>query len=334
MRISAGSIVTACALSVALLVAGCAGHGVKEARMGEEVYLLPAAAPGPDPFTGSTVTTPTAPRPATPAASSADPAATGPPGASSSAPALPAALVAVPLRAVRVVSGATPGLYGGTAGVSGCDVERQIAYLTADRAKGAAFAGVAGVAVSGLRGYLRGLTPVVLRADTRVTDHGYRAGKEAGYQAVLQAGTAVLVDDRGLPRVRCACGNPLTPPAQAGTGFGARGSAWSAYRPSQVMAVTPAPRAVTRITLVSADPRTWIERRIGHDVRRDRIVPAPAWATAPPDDGRDAPDAAPPYTSAPPGGGPLPVPDGTAHPPPGAVPGAADGGATAHVPDG
>ncbi|GHF01088.1 hypothetical protein GCM10018785_74850 [Streptomyces longispororuber] len=60
--------------------------------------------------------------------------------------------------------------------------------------------------------YLRGLTPVVPRADTRVTGHGCRDGRATGHQAVLQARTAVLVDDRGLPRVRCACGNPLLPP--------------------------------------------------------------------------------------------------------------------------
>ncbi|GAP52775.1 serine/threonine protein kinase [Streptomyces azureus] len=58
----------------------------------------------------------------------------------------------------------------------------------------------------------------MLRADTGVTNHGFRAGRAAVLQAVLQAGTAVLVDDRGVPRVRCACGNPLRPPvAMRGT---------------------------------------------------------------------------------------------------------------------
>ncbi|MGW3173835.1 DUF6777 domain-containing protein [Streptomyces sp. NPDC001153] len=300
MRIPAGSIAIACALSVALLVAGCARPGVKEARIVEDVYLLPAGAQGPDPFTGSTVTAR-----ATSGAGRADPAATGPPGAGSSPPALPAGLVVVPLPAIRVLSGETPGLYSGTARVAGCDVERQIRYLTADRAKADAFARSAGVPARGLRGYLRGLTPVVLRADTRVTDHGYRDGDGVGYQAVLQAGTAVLVDNRGVPRLRCACGNPLGAPAPAdGAGFGARGSAWSGYRPGQVIAVKPAPRAVTSITIVNAGTRTWIERRIGHDVRDDQVVPPPAWATAAP--GRDpgpadtvSPGTTPPYPTPP-----------------------------------
>lgn len=305
MRIPTGSIVMACALSVALLVAGCFRPGVRAVRLGEELYLLPAAARGPDPFTGSTVTGATAPGPpdagGTTAPGPRGVGATGPPLASSSGPALPAALVAAPGGAVRVLSGATPGLYGGTAGVAGCDVERQIGYLTADRARGDAFARAAGVPASGLPGYLRGLTPVVLRADTRVTSHGYRAGQAVVHQAVLQAGTAVLVDDRGVPRVRCACGNPLGRPAPARAGLGARGSAWNGYRPGQVIAVTPAPRAVTTLTIVNAETRTWIQRRIGHDVRHDRVVPAPAGATA--------------ALPRPRRNGPVPPPDTTGRPP-------------------
>ncbi|MGW2646902.1 DUF6777 domain-containing protein [Streptomyces sp. NPDC001393] len=295
MRIPAGSIVMACALAAALLVAGCARPGVKEARVGEEVYLVPAAAPGPDPFTASTVTAPTRT-----GGGRADPAAIAPPTEGPSPPALPAGLVAVPLGAMRVVSGETPGRYGGTARVAGCDVERQIGYLTADRAGAEAFARAAGVAASGLPGHLRGLAPVVLRADTRVTHHGCRAGQPVAHQAVLQAGTAVLVDNRGVPRVRCACGNPLGSPAQAAGGFWARGSAWSGYRPGRMIAVTPAPRAVTSITIVNAETRTWIERRIGYDVRHDPVVPAPAGATAAPY-GAPAPadTAAPPGTARP-----------------------------------
>ncbi|MEV5878949.1 DUF6777 domain-containing protein [Streptomyces sp. NPDC052101] len=337
MRIPTGSIALVCALSVALLVAGCARPGVKEARMGEEVYLLPATAQGPDPFTGSMVTATTATTARTapgtgsadptapPRTGTADPAArvtpgagaTGPPIAASSRPALPAALVVAPLRTMRVLSGATPGLYSGTARVAGCDVERQIGRLTADRGRAAAFARAAGVPGSGLPGYLHGLTPVALRADTRVTGHGYRGGEAVGYQAVLQAGTAVLVDNRGVPRVRCACGNPLASPEPTSGGFGARGSAWSGYRPGQVIAVTPAPRAVTSITIVNVETRTWIERRIGHDVRDDQVVPAPAWVTTAPDDApvpRDSASAGTATPTAPgrPAGPSPPAPAATA----------------------
>lgn len=42
--------------------------------------------------------------------------------------------------------------------------------------------------------YIGSLTPVVLQADTRVTNHGYKDGKATVLQSVLEKGTAVLVD--------------------------------------------------------------------------------------------------------------------------------------------
>ncbi|MFR9787560.1 DUF6777 domain-containing protein [Streptomyces sp. MB22_4] len=277
MRIPTGSMVMACVLlSVALLLTGCAGAAVKEAQLGEEVFLQPAAEQGPNPFTASTATGPAGP---------GTPRPTGT-GRAADASAPPAGLAVAPLAAARALSGGTPGLYSGSARVAGCDVERQIGGLTSDPARGDAFARTAGVPRAELPGYLRGLTPVLLRADTRVTNHGYRDGQVAGYQAVLQAGTAVLVDNRGVPRVRCACGNPLRPPEEARGGVGARGTAWSGYRPNQVIVVTPAPQTVGSLTLLDAGTNTWIERRVGPDVRKDRLVAPPAVSdTAPPDPG-------------------------------------------------
>ncbi|MEU5792685.1 DUF6777 domain-containing protein [Streptomyces sp. NPDC047813] len=277
MRIPTGSMVMACVLlSVALLLTGCAGAAVKEAQLGEEVFLQPAAERGPNPFTASTATGP---------ARTGTPRPTGT-GRTADASAPPAGLAVAPLAAARALSGGTPGLYSGSVRVAGCDVERQIGGLTADPAREDAFAHVAGVSRTDLPGYLRALTPVLLRADTRVTNHGYRDGRTTGYQAVLQAGTAVLVDDRGVPRVRCACGNPLRPPQEARGGVGARGTAWSGYRPNQVIVVTPAPQAVGSLTLLDAGTNTWIERRLGPDVRNDHLVAPPAVAdTAPPDPG-------------------------------------------------
>ncbi|CAL2068791.1 MULTISPECIES: DUF6777 domain-containing protein [Streptomyces] len=277
MRIPTGSMLMACVLlSVGLLLTGCAGASVKEAQLGEEVFLQPAAEQGPNPFTASMATGP---------ARTGTPRPTGP-GRTADVSAPPAGLAVAPLAAARALSGGTPGLYSGSVRVSGCDVERQIGGLTADPARRDAFAHVAGVSPADLPGYLRALTPVLLRADTRVTNHGYQGGRTAGYQAVLQAGTAVLVDDRGVPRVRCACGNPLRPPEEARGGVGARGTAWSGYRPNQVIVVTPAPQTVGSLTLLDAGTNTWIERRLGPDVRNDHLVAPPAVAdTAPPDPG-------------------------------------------------
>ncbi|MFF9706226.1 DUF6777 domain-containing protein [Streptomyces griseofuscus] len=277
MRIPTGSMLMACVLlSVGLLLTGCAGASVKEAQLGEEVFLQPAAEQGPNPFTASMTTGP---------ARTGTPRPTGT-GRTADVSAPPAGLAVAPLAAARALSGGTPGLYSGSVRVSGCDVERQIGGLTADPARRDAFAHVAGVSPADLPGYLRALTPVLLRADTRVTNHGYRDGQTAGYQAVLQAGTAVLVDNRGVPRVRCACGNPLRPPEEARGGVGARGTAWSGYRPNQVIVVTPAPQTVGSLTLLDAGTNTWIERRLGPDVRNDHLVAPPAVAdTAPPDPG-------------------------------------------------
>ncbi|MGW4884298.1 DUF6777 domain-containing protein [Streptomyces murinus] len=277
MRIPTGSMLMACVLlSVGLLLTGCAGASVKEAQLGEEVFLQPAAEQGPNPFTASM---------ATGLARTGTPRPTGT-GRTADVSAPPAGLAVAPLAAARALSGGTPGLYSGSVRVSGCDVERQIGGLTADPARRDAFAHVAGVSPADLPGYLRALTPVLLRADTRVTNHGYQGGQTAGYQAVLQAGTAVLVDNRGVPRVRCACGNPLRPPEEARGGVGARGTAWSGYRPNQVIVVTPAPQTIGSLTLLDAGTNTWIERRLGPDVRNDHLVAPPAVAdTAPPDPG-------------------------------------------------
>ncbi|AXG58511.1 hypothetical protein SLCG_7356 [Streptomyces lincolnensis] len=257
VRSPTGTLVTACTLSAALLVAGCgADEGRHSESRGEpsgDLLLQPVAAPGPNPFTESTATSTAAPAPVTRTQQPAQPGET----------------------TTRSLSGGTPGLYGGIARVGSCDVERQIDRLTRDRDRARAFARVQGISQASVPDHLRGLAPVVLRADTRVTGHGYRAGRTSAHHAVLQAGTAVLVDHRGVPRVRCACGNPLTPAAPMRDGHGTSGRPWAGYRPAQVIVVAPTARAVTDITIIDSVDHNWIERRIGHDVRHDRMVPDP-----------------------------------------------------------
>ncbi|MYS89011.1 MULTISPECIES: DUF6777 domain-containing protein [Streptomyces] len=267
MRTPTGTFVTACALFAALLLSGCGGDGDAAGADGA-LFLQPAAAQGPNPFTDSTATTTVTPSP-TPRT----PATVSPGGA---------ARVSAGLSGLRSLSGGTPGLYGGTERTGSCDVARQIGHLTREPARTRAFARVAGVSPASVPDHLRGLTPVVLRADTRVTDHGFRAGRAVGRQAVLQAGTAVLVDDRGVPRVRCACGNPLRPPVTPSGTPHTEGTPWPGYRPGRVVVVTPAPQVITTFTIVDAATRRWIERRTGHDVRHDRALPPPVWATNPP----------------------------------------------------
>ncbi|MFJ8713786.1 DUF6777 domain-containing protein [Streptomyces violaceus] len=271
MRTHTGTFVMACVLSTVLLLSGCGTGGdgdEADADAAEELFLQPAADRGPDPFTDSTATTTATPSPAP-----RTPGTAGPGGA---------AQVSAGLSGLRSLSGGTPGLYGGVERTGSCDIGRQIGHLTRDRARIRAFARVAGVSPAAVPDYVRRLTPLVLRADTRVTNHGFRSGQAGGYQSVLQAGTAVLVDDRGVPRVRCACGNPLRPPvAMRGTPRG-QGSPWPGYRPGEVIVVTPSPQVITDFTIIDVAARTWIERPIGHDVRHDRALPPPVWAQRPP----------------------------------------------------
>ncbi|QCX80512.1 hypothetical protein C9F11_34645 [Streptomyces sp. YIM 121038] len=304
---------TAFATAVALAASGCSGGDgdttTKDtAESGRELFLQPVAAQGPDPFTASTARAAASPPPVT---RSPQPSPTG-----SASPTD---------QGLRSLAGGTPGLYGGTHRVGSCDVGRQIDFLTADRAKAAAFAEASGIARSGIPAYLRGLTPVVLRADTRITNHGYRDGHANSFQSVLQAGTAVLVDDRGLPRVRCACGNPLKPPVAFRQAPRHSGEPWSGYRPTQVIIVTPAPRPITHITIINIVNNTWIERRTGdEDGGDDRPVPPPdPTPTGPTDptspDGttpeETSPDATSPDESSeepdPTGSDGSPEPDGT-----------------------
>ncbi len=110
--------------------------------------------------------------------------------------------------------GNAPGLYGGTQLLSVCDKKAMVAFLIAHRDKLDAWAKVQGLAPANVADYINHLTDVVLQVDTRVTNHGFNPSNNSAFSIdeVLQAGTAVLIDEYGIPRARCYCGNPLTPP--------------------------------------------------------------------------------------------------------------------------
>lgn len=217
---------------------------------GGEVFLQNAAATGPDPFTASTARTD-----------------------GGSAP--PASLPPRTASAVPEVSGSTPGLYGGTRSVSSCDVEQQVRYLSAQPAKNAAFADVIGISPGDVPGYLRSLTPLQLRVDTRVTNHGFRDGAATTYQAVLQAGTAVMVDGHGVPRVRCACGNPLSVPV-AQKAPRTTGTPWQGYSSQQVVVVAPSVTVVNVFVVYDPQDDGWFARKHGDTGEHDRPAPPPS----------------------------------------------------------
>ncbi|MGW6573076.1 DUF6777 domain-containing protein [Streptomyces sp. NPDC054945] len=210
----------------------------------QEVYLQPVASAGPDPFTPSSATAESAP------VQPPLPNATG--------------------QGIRTVNAATPGLYGGTQRLGSCDVEQQVGFLTGDEAKARAFAEAANIQEEKIPEFLRGLTPVVLRADTRVTNHAFRDGAADGFQSVLQAGTAVLVDEHGMPRVRCGCGNPLAAPRTAKGSPLHKGDPWSGYQANQVVVIEPTAHVINSLVIVNVADNTWIERKRGDDGAQDR----------------------------------------------------------------
>jgi hypothetical protein len=66
--------------------------------------------------------------------------------------------------------------------------------------------------VEDIPAYIASLKPGFLAQDTRVENHGFFNGKATPHESVLQAGTAMLFDVFGVPRSRCACGNPTGRP--------------------------------------------------------------------------------------------------------------------------
>jgi hypothetical protein len=111
-------------------------------------------------------------------------------------------------------SGDTTGLYAATDPAS-CNNADFLRQLQADPAKLAGFGGVFGLGAGDVPAFVNSLSPVVLRANTAVTDHPYADGTFVAQPAVLAAGTAVLVNSYGEPTVKCFNGNPLTAGASA-----------------------------------------------------------------------------------------------------------------------
>ena len=146
------------------------------------------------------------------------------------------------------VAGDQVGLYGGTPGVAACDREKMVKFLETHPQQGTAWKNVTGA--KDIRSYAQTLSPVVLTHDTRVTNHGFDSGQPTPFQSVLQTGTAVLIDDRGVPRVRCACGNPLAEP-QSATKPEFTGTAWKTFKKTSLVTVQQSVQTLDKVELVS-----------------------------------------------------------------------------------
>ncbi|WP_311736812.1 DUF6777 domain-containing protein [Streptomyces sp. TLI_185] len=190
--------------------------------------------------------------------------------------------------------GDTPGLYGGTRKPTICDVKQLKAFLTDPRnhQKSQAWATALNITTDEIPGYLDRLTPVLLRHDTLVQNHDYKKGKAVPFNSLLEAGIAVLVDEQGLPAVKCSCGNPLRPftgdTNRISVKFEGGNKKWRGFERSAVVAVQPAPRKMQRLALVDVgDPALGIDRPVGttgthdktFDTRKERAVPRLAGTT-------------------------------------------------------
>ena len=150
---------------------------------------------------------------------------------------------------IPVVSGATAGLYGGSLNQASCDPEKLVTFLEQNPDKAAAWAGVVGIRPSDIRSYVATLTPVILRSDTRVTNHGWQNGRAVPIPAVLQAGTAVLVDRYGQPVAKCYCGNPLSPPSPVSSPT-YTGKPWPQFSPTTITVINQSTTVVNVFVVV------------------------------------------------------------------------------------
>jgi len=129
--------------------------------------------------------------------------------------------------------------------------------------------------------------------DTMVTNYGYSNGVATPRQAVLQAGTGVLVDSTGQPVVRCACGDPLTAPAAINLPAAQfQGARWDTFNPARTVVVKAAP-AVDELVLVDATTGQSYTQPVAAGATDPATASAAATPSAPssPTDSSAAPDA-------------------------------------------
>ncbi len=148
----------------------------------------------------------------------------------------------------RTASGDQVGLYGGSANLAVCDRDQLVDFLEHNPVQAAAWRTAA--QIPDIRAYASKLSPVVLLRDQRVTNHGFQNGEPTAFQSVLQTGTAVLVDDRGIPRVRCDSGSPLDEP-QSDTAEEFTGTGWQGLKTDSVIKVRPSDAPIESLTVVS-----------------------------------------------------------------------------------
>jgi hypothetical protein len=155
--------------------------------------------------------------------------------------------------AVSVRDGDEPGLYAGKDGDEACDRDLFVQRLTGAPTVAAAWAAVVGIDVDEVRAVVEASTGVETTVDLRVTAHRWVDGDVVADQAVVAAGTAVLVRADGAPLARCLSGAPLLPAAAVSGAITFRGDAWPGFAADRLHTVRPAAAPGTSLTLVDPD---------------------------------------------------------------------------------
>jgi hypothetical protein len=263
---------------VALIVAGIVITLVVVVTSGDdsasagEVFTEPISTPSADPFAPAPPTTPDV------------------------------AVPPVQTPEITTVEGGHVGLYGGTLNVATCDKNQLVIFLQQNPDKAAAWAGVVGITVAQIPSYVAGLTPVLLRSDTLITNHGYSNGSVTVIPAVLQAGTAVLVDNKGEPVTKCYCGNPLSPPVFYSPGFSPKytGPVWQGFTPTSITIIQNNTTIIDTFTLVDPQTKQPFTRPAGTDGTQDvPRTPPTTTTTAPPPLATTLPTVTTPQTTPP-----------------------------------
>lgn len=241
-----------------------------------EIFLEPAGDAGPDSFAGEVFLS------ATPTSVPAILTTTSLSGGTDTT--LPAATTSTAAGTVQMTTmvGDAPALYGGSKDKRLVDKEGQLDFLEKDPDKAAAFcaalnadptfkwSGGAQIKPSQLRDYFEELTPMMLTRDTRVTNHGYKNGKPTPRQSVLQKGQMVLVDQYGVPRVRCECGNPLASPRAVKKAPKYTGPRWPGFDPATIIVIQPAPVIINIFVVIDIHTGDSFDRPSGTEGTADR----------------------------------------------------------------
>jgi Domain of unknown function (DUF6777) len=185
------------------------------------------------------------------------------------------------------------GLYGGTDSNAEVDRDKIVGFYGANPTQAGAFvealnsdptvwwSGARRLTVADIPAYLRELTPAVLRLDTRITNHGFDGTRPTTVQSVFQAGTAVLLDGHGVPRVRGLSGNPLTAPVALRGAPNLVGAPWPGYRPGALAEILATTAAITNFVLVDIITGQAFNRPVGTTGTNDTPHPQPVTAPGP-----------------------------------------------------